>query len=134
MQAHYPFTAEDVRCQITQIYSAAPRYASFPHPTHKIWVFYPLCFTTRTTMQPPLVFVRLKEVRKLMETPPRNVVVYFTSEIMQMERAAKARYDGKYCFSCSLSLWGSIKGTGLENYPNLSEVLCSLSSVFAVFE
>ena len=85
-------------------------------------------------MQPPLVFVRLKEVRKLMETPPHSVVVYFTSEIMQMEGAAKARYDGEYCFSCSLSLRGSIKGIGLENCPYLSEVLCYLSSVFAAFE
>ena len=56
-----------------------------------------LCVLQREQCIHPLVFVGLTEVRKLMGTPPHRVVVCFPSEIRQMDGAAKARYNGKYC-------------------------------------
>lgn len=67
-----------------------------------------------------------------METPPHDV--YFPSEVMQMEGAAKARYDGKYCLSSSLSLGNSIKGIGLENCSRTSQEFLLSPICFAVFE
>lgn len=63
---------------------------------------------------PPLVLLSLREVNELTETPPHDVVVYFPSELMQMEGAAKARYAGEHCFS-----WFR------ELYPQLSAFQCS---------
>lgn len=78
LQAYYPFTAQDEQCQITQIYSAAPHSVWFPHPIQeKKNVFLPSTFYNKNNNAVPLVFGRLKEGHKLMETPPHNAVVYF---------------------------------------------------------
>lgn len=101
LQAHYPFTAHDEQWQITQIYPTAPYSSWFSHPMQKKKNF---CFYKYNSAL-PLVFAGRKEVLKLMETPPHSVVVYFPSQIMQMEGAAKARFAGKYGFSSSLRLY-----------------------------
>lgn len=91
MRAHYPFTAQDEQRQITQIYSTAPSVRLVPSSNaEEMSLFY----NENNKYAPPLAFVRLKEVQKLMGTPPHSVVVYFPSMIMRMEGAAEARYAG----------------------------------------
>lgn len=119
LRAHYLFTAQDEQCQITQIYSTAPQSAPVSHPTlggGKVF-----SVLRMNSNAPPLVLLSLREVNELTETPSHNVVVYFPSELMQMEGAAKAGYAGEHCFS-----WFR------ELYPQLSafQCSCSLSSVF----
>lgn len=81
-------------------------------------------------MRPPLKFVRLKEVDELMETPPQNVVVYFTVWD-NANVSCKGQIGWKILFQ-QLSLCDSLKRIGLEYCPHNSQSCCLFCRVWII--